>query len=214
MRPRLRAERPGPQPRDSEHLHHRDRGQRPERHRARPVRGRRGTRGASQGSRRPDRSVDREATDTERYLRMLLERRVDGILTAAPQMERDGRIGELLRGPVPAVSIHRAPGGVSLVSSDHVETALLATRHLCGMGHSRVATVTGSDGRQVTSHRLRGYKTALAEADMPTWSTTPRSSRAGTGRPTARTMRRCGCSTGRPASRLSTPRTTPWPRAF
>jgi LacI family transcriptional regulator len=112
-------------------------------------------------------SVDREGTDAERYLRMLLERRVDGILTAAPQMERDARIGELLRGPVPAVSIHRVPGGgVSLVGSDHVETALLAVRHLLGLGHRRIATITGSAGRQVTSRRLKGYRAALAEAGV------------------------------------------------
>ena len=43
-------------------------------------------------------SIDRGGTDAERYLNMLLERRVDGILTAAPQMERDARIGKLLRG--------------------------------------------------------------------------------------------------------------------
>ena len=112
-------------------------------------------------------SIDGAGTDAERYLRMLLERRVDGILTAAPQMERDARIGELLRGPVPAVSIHRVPGGgVSLVGSDHVETALLATRHLLGLGHRRIATVTGSDGRQVTSLRLAGYEKAMKDAGV------------------------------------------------
>jgi LacI family transcriptional regulator len=112
-------------------------------------------------------SIDRKGTDAERYLRMLLERRVDGILTAAPQMERNRRIGKLLRGPVPAVSIHRVPGGsVSLVGSDHVETALLATRHLLGLGHRSIATVTGSEGRQVTSMRLMGYRRALEEAGI------------------------------------------------
>ena len=112
-------------------------------------------------------SIDRDGTDAERYLRMLLERRVDGILTAAPQMERNTRIGELLRGPVPAVSIHRVPGGgVPLVGSDHVETALLAARHLLGLGHRSIATVTGSEGRQVTSMRLEGYRRALDEANV------------------------------------------------
>ncbi|MGH3144290.1 MAG: LacI family DNA-binding transcriptional regulator, partial [Rubrobacter sp.] len=80
-------------------------------------------------------SIDRDGTDAERYLRMLLERRVDGILTAAPQLERDAGVGRLLRGSVPAVSLHRVPGGgVSLVGSDHVRTAKLATRHLLGLG--------------------------------------------------------------------------------
>ena len=114
-------------------------------------------------------SIDTDGADAERYLRMLLERRVDGILTAAPQMERDARIGELLRGPVPAVSIHRIPGGgVPLVGSDHVETALLATRHLLGLGHRRIATVVGARERQVTSMRLKGYERALEEAEVPT----------------------------------------------
>ena len=113
-------------------------------------------------------SIDRDGADAERYLRMLLERRVDGILTAAPQMERNTRIGGLLRGPVPAVSIHRVPGGgVPLVGSDHVETALLATRHLLGLGHRRVATIAGARDRQVTSMRLEGYGRALEEADVP-----------------------------------------------
>jgi len=112
-------------------------------------------------------SIDREGTDAERYLRMLLERRVDGILTAAPQMEPDARIGRLLRGAVPAVSIHRVPGGgVPLVGSDHVETALLAMRHLLGLGHRNIATVTGSEGRQVTSMRLEGYRRALEVANI------------------------------------------------
>ena len=82
-------------------------------------------------------------------------------------MEHDDRIGELLRGPVPAVSIHRIPGGgVPLVGSDHVETALLATRHLLNLGHRRIATITGAEDRQVTSMRLKGYERALEEAGV------------------------------------------------
>jgi LacI family transcriptional regulator len=113
-------------------------------------------------------SIDSVGSDAERYLRMLVERRVDGILTAAPQLEHDPKIGGLLGGEIPAVSIHRIPGGdVSLVGSDHVETALLATRHLLGLGHRRIATVTGSNDRQVTAMRLKGYKRALGEAGVP-----------------------------------------------
>ena len=113
-------------------------------------------------------SIDSVGSDAERYLRMLVERRVDGVLIAAPQLEHDEKIGALIGSEVPAVSIHRVPGvDVSLVGSDHVETALLATRHLLGLGHRRIATVTGSDDRQVTARRLRGYKQALDEVGVP-----------------------------------------------
>jgi DNA-binding LacI/PurR family transcriptional regulator len=87
-------------------------------------------------------SIDSYGTGAERRLRMLLECRVGGILTgiltAGPQMERDAGIGGLQRAPVAAVSIHRLPGGgVPLVSSDYVETALLATRPLLGLGRGQ-----------------------------------------------------------------------------
>ena len=112
--------------------------------------------------------MDGEGSDAHRYLRMLLERRVDGILTAAPPLEHDAKVGELLRGPTPAVSIHRVPGGgIPLVGSDHARTGLLATRHLISLGHHRVATIVGTERRQVTGLRLEGYRQALAEADQP-----------------------------------------------
>jgi LacI family transcriptional regulator len=112
-------------------------------------------------------TVDSDGSDAESSLRMLIERRVDGILTAAPQLEESERFGELLRQVRPAVSIHRVPGGgVSLVGSDHVETGLIATRHLIELGHHRIATITGSKERRVTRSRLRGYLKALEEAGM------------------------------------------------
>ena len=112
-------------------------------------------------------SLDEKGSDAERYLRLLLERRVDGILSVAPQLEKDSRVGELLRGSVPSVSIHHIPGGgVPLIGSDHAQTGLLATRHLLKLGHRRIATVRGDESRRVTFSRLQGYKRALETADV------------------------------------------------
>ena len=112
-------------------------------------------------------SLDEKGSDAGRYLRILLERRVDGILSAAPQLENDERVGELLRGSVPAVGIHHVPGGgVPLVGSDHARTGFLATDHLLKLGHRRIATVRGDEGRRVTFSRLKGYKRALEEAGV------------------------------------------------
>lgn len=113
-------------------------------------------------------SIDPAGEEGLRYLRTLLERRVDGILLAAPQMEENRLVGEMLRGRVPAVSIHHVPGGgISTVGSDHVETGYLATQHLLALGRQRVATIIGWRTRRVTHSRLEGYRRALVEAGHP-----------------------------------------------
>jgi LacI family transcriptional regulator len=112
-------------------------------------------------------TVDQDGSDGERYLSGLIERRVDGILLAAPQMEENPRIGEILSGTLPAVSIHHVPGGgISTVGSDHLQTGFLATRHLMSLGHRRIGAITISKNRRVTQSRLEGYRRALAEMDI------------------------------------------------
>jgi LacI family transcriptional regulator len=128
--------------------------------------------GAERKARRHGHSVlistaHHDAADFEGCVRQLLERRVDGILAAAPRSEDTPGIGDLLRGRVPAVSIHHVPGGsVPVVGSDHAETGRLAAEHLLGLGHIRVATIIGPAARRVTRSRLRGFRTALAEAGV------------------------------------------------
>ncbi len=113
-------------------------------------------------------SIDAEGSGGEYALPALMERRVDGILLAAPQMEEDRAAARALQGTVPAVSLHHVPGGeVSTVGSDHVATGLLATRHLIERGHRVIATIVGTRGRRVTQSRLRGYRLALQEAGLP-----------------------------------------------
>jgi LacI family transcriptional regulator, galactose operon repressor len=107
-----------------------------------------------------------EPDDTASCVRVLVERRVDGIVAAAPHLEHDRELARLLR-DVPTVSIHHVPGGgVSLVGSDHRLTGRLATEHLVRLGHRRVATLTGPPDRRVVSSRVHGYREALAAADI------------------------------------------------
>jgi LacI family transcriptional regulator len=113
-------------------------------------------------------TVDQEGSDGERYLYELIERRVDGILLAAPQMEENPRIGEILRNKLPAVSIHHIPGGgIATVGSDHSQTGFLATQHLLSLGHRRIGTITTPQKRRVTQSRLQGYRSALEETGIP-----------------------------------------------
>ena len=102
-------------------------------------------------------------------VRTLIERRVDGIIAAAPEVEEDTEVAEMLRTYVPAISLQAVPGGgVPMVGSNHRETGRLATSHLLELGHTAIGTVTGPFRRRVTRSRLHGYEDALRDANLET----------------------------------------------
>jgi len=112
-------------------------------------------------------SIEPEGSGTEYALPAMMERRVDGILLAAPQMEEDEALAHVLDRSLPVVSLHDVPGGgVSTVGSDDELIGLLATRHLVEKGHRAIASVIGKRGRRVTESRLRGYRRALEDAGL------------------------------------------------
>ena len=105
--------------------------------------------------------------DGASIVRTLIERRVDGIIAAAPEVEEDTEVAELLRKYVPSVSLQAVPGGgVPLIGSNHRDTGRLATAHLTGLGHTSIGTVTGLFRRRVTRSRLHGYEDALRAAGL------------------------------------------------
>src|SRR5581483_6691204 len=52
------------------------------------------------------------------------------------------------------------------VSAAHASGADQAMRHLLGLGHRRIAAITGPDGWVATEDRRRGYHSALAAAGI------------------------------------------------
>ena len=60
----------------------------------------------------------------------------------------------------------RIDGPVPTVSAAHSAGADLATRHLLGLGHRRIAAITGPRGWMATVERTRGYVAALAAAGI------------------------------------------------
>ncbi|MBO0774839.1 MAG: LacI family DNA-binding transcriptional regulator [Actinobacteria bacterium] len=127
---------------------------------------------AEQAARRQGHAVlvghlDPGGEDGPEIVRMLIQRRVDGVIAAAPQLEEDAEVAELLRAYVPAVSLHSVPGGgVPVVGSNHRETGRLATEHLLSLGHRAIGTVTGPFRRRVVRSRLHGYEDALRAAGI------------------------------------------------
>jgi LacI family transcriptional regulator len=112
-------------------------------------------------------SVESKGAGVQYALPAMRERRVDGVLLAAPQMEEDETLAHVLDPSQPVVSLHHVPGGgVATVGSDHELTGYLATRHLIERGHRTIATIIGEPSRRVTKSRLSGYRRALEEAGI------------------------------------------------
>jgi LacI family transcriptional regulator len=112
-------------------------------------------------------SIEPEGSGTEYALPAMMERRVDGILLAAPQMEDDRALGHVLDHTLPIVSLNHIGGtAVTTVTADDEEAGYLATRHLLDAGHRVIGALTGSRGRRLTQSRQRGYRKALDEAGV------------------------------------------------
>lgn len=69
--------------------------------------------------------------------------------------------------PVVAIDPHTGQGGPATIDSDNVGGALVAVRHLIGLGHTKIAHIRGR--RDLASAQLRedGYRQALQEAGIP-----------------------------------------------
>ncbi|MFI8222715.1 LacI family DNA-binding transcriptional regulator [Pseudomonas sp. NPDC085632] len=101
------------------------------------------------------------------YLRVLLEKRIDGLIVASAG--GDSGLAQGLAGvKTPMVIVDRGLDGVDadLVRIDHEYGAYLATRHLLELGHRDIATIGGPVSTSVAQMRLAGYCRALKEAGI------------------------------------------------
>lgn len=113
-------------------------------------------------------SLDEEADRERDLVANLINRRVDGLILMPASQDQSYLANDVAAG-FTVVMIDRFPQGIDCdsVLVDNVGGAELATRHLLGSGHRRVAIVT-DDLRIVTAQqRLRGYQQALTSAGLP-----------------------------------------------
>jgi LacI family transcriptional regulator len=100
-----------------------------------------------------------EPDDDERgYLRLMLERRVEGLIVARPSVPIS--LDEVL--PAREAGIPLVGVGVTELPGFPVD----ATRHLLEHGHTRIATIIGPRDWPSAAGRLEGYRRALREADI------------------------------------------------
>ena len=107
-------------------------------------------------------SLEDGITDVSRDLTLLLEEQVDGVLLAAPQLENDPQVPEILSAKMPVVSIHRVEEDfASIVDSDQELIGAQAVEHLLAGGRRQVATITGNLARSSAQRRLNGTQDTL-----------------------------------------------------
>jgi DNA-binding LacI/PurR family transcriptional regulator len=108
--------------------------------------------------------------DSQRELAVIdifQQRRVDGIIVIASHLF--SRYAQHLdRSSPPIVIINEQEPGANMysVSVDDVHGAQLAVEHLIGLGHRRIGYVGISNRPKSNQHRLKGYREALATAEL------------------------------------------------
>ncbi len=106
--------------------------------------------------------------DAEHSAHIFRNRRTDGILVIAPTLDSD-LIPTLaaLDLPVVAVSWPSERYDIPSVDVDDVKSARLATEHLLGLGHTRVAHLMGHANLVSVATRRATFVAVLAEAGVP-----------------------------------------------
>ena len=93
--------------------------------------------------------------------------RIDGLIVMAP----DVQASKALRGgaagtPIVLLNPGEEVEGCEAISIANYEGAYTVVRHLVGLGHRRVATITGPERNTDARQRLAGYRAALREAGV------------------------------------------------
>jgi LacI family transcriptional regulator, repressor for deo operon, udp, cdd, tsx, nupC, and nupG len=100
----------------------------------------------------------------------LLRKRVDAVLAIALELT-DAEVGRLHDLGKPIVGIGGTIRGVRTLSIDDHAVARLATEHLIGLGHRRIAHIGGDAEHELDFHvpstRRVGYEHALTDAGIP-----------------------------------------------
>ncbi|HLQ60225.1 MAG TPA: LacI family DNA-binding transcriptional regulator [Candidatus Acidoferrales bacterium] len=110
---------------------------------------------------------DESPDDEEAYLRLMQQRRIEGLIVARPRLRpASQRLLAAMGRSIPTVAIASRLEAPRLhsVDIDNRGGGRLAAAHLVEMGHRAVATITGPLDWPSAAARLQGTQQALAEA--------------------------------------------------
>jgi LacI family transcriptional regulator len=102
-----------------------------------------------------------------KHLDALYAQRVDAILLAPCDSYAVREV--LVRSEVPIVFVDCVPmkANVKCVVTDNTQASQEATRYLVGLGHTRIALISGRLVHSTSMDRVEGYRKAMEEAHLP-----------------------------------------------
>lgn len=105
----------------------------------------------------------------DRYLRMILERRAEGVIVIASWIfEEADLLADMQKNHVPIVIVGRdlTSRRIASVLVDNKAGGALAMRHLLSLGHRKIAVIRGPEELFDSEPRWQGFRDASAEAGI------------------------------------------------
>ena len=113
-------------------------------------------------------NTDDDLEKEEKYINMLAEKMVDGIVFTHSAKRTSG-LSPIDRGNIPVILIDRDLESSNVkgkVLVDNLEGAYKAVRHLIDKGYKKIAFITGALTSTTAKDRLAGYRKALEESGI------------------------------------------------
>jgi LacI family transcriptional regulator len=112
-------------------------------------------------------NTDEDLAKQARYLEFVASQRVDGVVIA-PCGRDAGNLARLQDRDIPTVVVDRCIDGwdTDTVQGDSLSGAHALAKHLIGLGHRRIAIISGPHNTSTAEDRVTGYCIALAEAGI------------------------------------------------
>ena len=113
-------------------------------------------------------NTDDEPRRQEIYLKVLAERRIDGLVVVSTGDDESlsKMLTSLRRIPIVLLDREISNQVCDLVETAHMQGGLVATRHLVSLGHRRIACIGGPAGLAPSEQRIAGWRLGLAEAGL------------------------------------------------
>lgn len=113
-------------------------------------------------------NTDESPTEEKKYLQVLLQKQVDGILLVPARSS--GESVELVQKhgtPVVVIDRHVKAGNVDVVRGDSLQGSYALTKLLLDLGHRRLAIISGPKDVSTSEDRVEGFRQALSERQIP-----------------------------------------------